>query len=330
MTIIIWQESRSLSEVLVSKLIMKRVVSICIVVCASGVLVVAAIWPSRNQQSNQTPSRFVVEAPHQNLKTVNYAGVNFTFDAILAVEVKSETRPEIVESKWTDIGPEYPVFTFKGYQNDSEEGGTAEIRVFSISKFREVARKSSAWYNSVSYPGDIDLRKDFDTEVRILELLLANQPSPSETGRFLGRARGSKGCGEMPFLPMWEWCQAFATRPKYVSFKNGRGVFYLAHMDRETSRVTNADLRYIFQGITLDRGHYVSALFPVAAPFLPKNSLVPEVEQWNSENYLLSHKSKKYQNYVRPIIMKLNELPAEHFTPRLELIERLIQSLEVK
>ena len=308
---------------------MKRVVSICVLVCASGVLVVAAVWRSRHQESNRAPSRFVVET-HQKSNTVNYAGVSFTFDASLASEVKSDTLPEVIESKWTDIGPEYPVFMFKGYQNESEEGGTAEIRVFSISKFREVARKSSAWYNSTAYPGDVDLRKDFDTEVRILELLLANQPSPSETGRFLGRARGSKGCGEMPFLPMWEWCQAFATRPKYISFKNGRGVFYLAHMDRETSQVTNTELQYIFQGITADREHYVSALFPVAAPFLPKNSLAPGVERWNEENYLLSHKSKKYQNYVRPIIKKLKELPAEDFTPQLELIERVIQSLEVK
>ena len=310
---------------------MKRVVNICIVVCASGVVVVAAVWRLRHRpDSNETTSRFVVEAPHQKSKAVNYAGVSFTFDATLASEVKSETLPEVVESKWTDIGPEYPVFRFKGYQNESAEEGTAEIRVFSISKFRDVARKSSAWYNSTAYPGDIDLSKDFDDEVRVLELLLAKQPSPSETGRFLGRARDSIGCGEMPFLPMWEWCQAFVTRPKYISFKNGRGVFYLAHMDRETSQVTNADLQYVFQGITVDRQHYVSALFPVAASFLPKNSLVPEVEQWNNENYLLSHKSKKYQNYVRPIIRQLNGLPASDFRPRLELIEHVIQSLEVK
>jgi hypothetical protein len=68
----------------------------------------------------------------------------------------------------------------------------------------------------------------------------------------------------------------------------------------------------------------------VAAPFLPKDSLVPEVEGWDTENYLLSHKSKKYQDYVHPIIRKLNALPAKNFTPRLDLVEHVIQSLEVK
>lgn len=310
---------------------MKRVVSLFVVVCASGVLVVAALWSLRHRQSeNQTPARFVIEAPTQKPNIVNYAGVSFTFDASLASEVRSEILPEVVESKWTDIGPEYPLFTFKGYPNESTEAGTAEIRVFSISKFREIARKSSAWYNSVSYPPDTDLVKPVDEEVRVLKLLLASKPPPQEIGRFLGKARGKAGCGEMPFLPMWEACQAFATRPTYVSFKNGQGIFYLTHWDRETSQVTNADLTYVFQGITTDGEYYVSAELPVAAPFLPKDSLAPGVYEWNAENYLLSHKSKKYQNYVRSIIAKLKALPARDFKPNLLLLEQMIQSLEVK
>jgi hypothetical protein len=293
-----------------------------------GVYLGCAYLRSRAIQAVQAKQLAASETAKAN--TVNYAGVRFTFDASLASKVNAEMLPEVIESKWTDIGPEYPLFTFEGYPHESREAGSAEIRVFSISKFREVARKSSVWYNSTAYPGDIDLRKDFDQEVRVLKLLLAKRPSPSQTGRFLGQARGSGGCGAMPFLPMWEWCQAFATRLKYISFKNGDGFFYLAHMDRETSRVTQANLQYIFQGITGNGEYYVSALFPVAAPFLPKDSLVPEVEGWDTENYLLSHKSKKYQDYVHPIIRKLNALPAKNFTPRLDLVEHVIQSLEVK
>jgi hypothetical protein len=261
---------------------------------------------------------------------VNYEGVSFTFDSTLASEVEAEILPELIEGKWTDIGPEFPLFTFNGYPNESQEGGTAEIRVFSISKFREVARKSSAWYNSTAYPADVDLRKDFDEEVRVLKLLLAKKPLSTETGRFLGQARGSGGCGAMPFLPMWEWCQAFATRPKYITFKNGEGVFYLAHMDRETSQVTQANLHYIFQGITGNGEYYVSALFPVAAPFLPKDSLVPKVQRWDTENYLLSRRSRKYRAYVNPIIAKLNALHAKDFTPHLDLPEHVIQSLWIR
>lgn len=292
---------------------------------------IAAAFAVGFRTASQTKQLEATQSPNPKTKNhVSYKGVSFNFDPSLASAVKSETLPEVIESKWTDIRPEYPFFTFEGYPNESKESGTAKILVFSISKFREVTKKSSAWYNSVAQPGGIDLTKDFDEEVRVLKLLLANKPVPSNAGRFLGRARGSKGCGEMPFLPMWEWCQAFATRSKYLNFENGQGVFFLAHMDRETAQVTQADLQYIFQGITADGEYYVSALFPVAAPFLPKNSLVPEVEKWDTENYLLSHESKKYKNYVRPIIKKLNALPANGFTPRLELVEQVIQSLEVK
>ena len=71
------------------------------------------------------------------------------------------------------------------------------------------------------------------------------------------------------------------------------------------------------------------AEFSVAAPFLPKGD-EPEVVAWNEKNYLLSHKSKEYQNYLRPLLTKLETLPANKFQPKLELLEQLIGSLEVQ
>ena len=102
----------------------------------------------------------------------------------------------------------------------------------------------------------------------------------------------------MPFLPLWEACQAFVARPRYVRFKNGEGVLFLTQMDvGETSQVTNQGLEYAFQGMTNDGQFYVYAEFSVAAPFLPMGN-EPEVQQWNEKNYLLSHKSPAYQKFV--------------------------------
>lgn len=56
----------------------------------------------------------------------------------------------------------------------------------------------------------------------------------------------------------------------------------------------------------------------------------PDVARWNEKNSVLPHGSKKYQNYLRPILTKLEALPANEFQPNLELLEQLIQSLEVQ
>lgn len=305
---------------------MKRViVPIAFVFLMSGVAVMATRVLADRETPPLAPKSFTQRIA-ENTKTVSYKGISFAFDAALASDVKSETREELVESKPSDVGPAYPIFTFISYPTDN---GRAQIRVFSVEEFREVMRKSAAWYNSTAYPPDSDWVSPFNQEIRVLKHLLQKKPQEN-VGRFLGKARGLPGCGAMPFLPMSERCQAFAARVTYVSFKNGAGVFFLTQWDKETSMITNEGLEYAFQGITNDGKYYVSAQFTVAAPFLPKDWHAPGVYDWNAKNYLLSHTSKKYQNYVRPIEKKLNALQPGEFQPNLELLEQLIQSLEVK
>lgn len=129
---------------------------------------------------------------------------------------------------------------------------------------------------------------------------------------------------------MWEASQAFFARPQYISFKNGRGVFFLTQWNvSDTSQVTNDGLEYAFQGITDDGRYHVYAEFAVTAPFLP-NDGDPNVEAWNEKNYLLPQKSRAYQEYLKPIIAKLQEMPSDQFQPNLKLLEQLVASMEVK
>jgi len=265
--------------------------------------------------------------------TVSYQGVTFTFDPSLAAEVTSETIPASTDSKPSDTWPEHPGFTFVGYPRPrSLPPRDPHLRVFSLSKFREAFRVASKEYaKTLVNPAPFDdWTIDFDKEVRLLKSLLAAKPRQANLGRFLAKARGQKGCrAAMPFLPMWEACQALVAHARYVKFRNGEGVFFLTQWDTETSRVTNDGLEYAFQGITNDGQYYVYAEFSVAAPFLPKGD-EPEVQAWNVKNYLLPHKSPQYQKYVRPIAAKLDALPANRFKPNLDLLERLIGSLEVQ
>jgi hypothetical protein len=265
---------------------------------------------------------------------VSYKGVSFSFDPTLASEVKPETITASTEGKPSDIWPEHVGFKFVGYPPIAKlQAQDPQMRVFSVAKFREAFQIASKEYaKSLADPSKAeDWTIDFDDEVRVLKSLLKTKPTKATLARFLTRARGAQACSmaTMPFLPMWEACQAFIARPRYVKFRNGEGVLFLTQMDTETSRVTNAGLEYAFQGITNDGRSYIYAEFSVAAPFLPKGD-EPEVQTWNTKNYLLSHKSPRYQNYVRPIVAKLEALPANQFRPNLELLEQLVVSLEVQ
>jgi hypothetical protein len=300
-------------------------------VLALAVSIIISGYGESYRQYASAESKPTINPTVNKVISANYQGVSFTFDSLLASGVKAETIPSVLEGKPSDIVPKYPLFTLVGYpRSDDPEIRSPELRVFRVDKFREaVATAGKEANRSVVYPPNPpEWTVYFDKEVQVLKLLLAKKPSQINVGPFLAKARGEKGCGQMPFLPMWEACQAFAARAGYVDFKNGKGVLFLTQWNRETYPITNKGLIYAFQGITDDGKHYVSAEFSVAAPFLPHGS-EPEVVEWATKNYLLPHKSKEYQSYLRPILEELEGLPADQFRPNLTLIENLIVSLQI-
>lgn len=281
-----------------------------------------------NRQPSQSgPVKLASEPIPQKTNTVSYKGVSFTFDPSLTSEVKSETTAAEVEDP-TNIVPEHRAFTLTGYPGPK---GYPQIRVFPIVKFREAVAEASRKYSKqVVYPKDpIDWTVNFDEEIRTLKALVAEKPEHANLTSVIGKARHGKNCSQMPFLPMWERCQVFVAHVRFVNFKNGQGAFFLTQYDRETTQVTNEGLEYVFQGITADGQYYVSAEFSVSAPFLPSGD-EPDVVAWNEKNYVLPHTSKEYQNYLRPVLAKLEAFPADKFQPKFDLIEPLIQSLDIQ
>jgi len=315
----------------------KRAIIATLIVFLLGGIGVISIRPLLRRQPPQTalakraPQPVVIKT-----NTVSYGGVSFTFDQSLATEVKAETIPAMTDSKPSDIVPEHPAFTLVGYPRPrSMPENDPELRAFSITKFREAMHQASMEVAKTTVPPTGDWGPDVDEEVRVLKELLSKKPAKDGLKAFLARVRASEpqkfdDYPQMPFLPLLEATQAFVARPKYVSFRNGVGVFFLTQWDvSDTEQVSNEGLEYAYQGITNDGQYYVYAEFSIAAPFLPKGD-EPEVVAWNEKNYLLSHKSKVYQNYLHPILRKLESLPADKFQPNLELLERLIQSLEIQ
>jgi hypothetical protein len=319
---------------------MRRATTPIVVLFLMGGIAVAATRLLLHREPFQNaPIKPAAGLNAEKTKTVSYKGISFSYDPSLAPEIKSETISAMVDGKPSDIVPEHPGFTLIGYrQPRATPKNNSHIRVFSIAKFRDAVSMASKEYaKTVVFPSNLpDWTVYFDEEVRVLRALLAKHPKPENLKTFIKIERDKtpalrmgNGYPQMPFLPMWEATQAFIGHVRYVNFKDGKGVFFLTQWDTDTHQITNGGLEYAFQGMTSDGKYWVYAEFSVAAPFLPSDD-DPAVIAWVEKNYLLEHKSKKYQSYLRPVLAKLEPLSADKFQPNLELFEQLIQSLEVK
>jgi hypothetical protein len=250
-------------------------------------------------------------------KDITYRGISFNYDALLAYEIKAETKPAYALQEKTDTGqgvvPEHIAFSFVGTYASQHESSffSPGITVYPIAEYKKALSKSRSYV------------QQFEDEIQKLRALLSEQSDVKED--------------TIPFLPFEVGAsQRFHAGVKYVNFKNGKGVFFLTQYNIEPALVNNEGLTYTFQGITDDNVYYVSAIFPVTAPFLPES-----YEDESSEDYALiiptsfrRHEyetfEKNYKIYLDKVIKKLERLPSDSFQPKLTILEDLIRSLEVR
>jgi hypothetical protein len=125
----------------------------------------------------------------------------------------------------------------------------------------------------------------------------------------------------LPFLPLVNGKQAVHAQVRYLDFKNGNGVRYLAQYNTGMMKVNNVQLVYTFQGLTSDGKFYIAAVLPVTHPELPAAA----------EGFATSETELKgYPDYLAKTAAWLDQQPAARFTPDLAKLDAMIQSIEVK
>ena len=131
--------------------------------------------------------------------------------------------------------------------------------------------------------------------------------------------------GVMPVLPvtprpMGRWMQY---RP--LDTQVGPGVRYLADTPLRPfpGPVTNQDLGYYYQGLTADGKYYLSFYFPVSAPGLPEAT--QEVTRELAAKFDSIEAAGAYMAELR---QQLDSLPPSAFTPQLDLIDKIVQSIK--
>ena len=222
---------------------------------------------------------------------VSAAGTSFILPEGLGTGATNQLVPANSDTSnpvW-DIHPTYTQFNLQGYPLEGKFF-EPQIFVYPATQFAQMQEGAAA-------------------TIVNLEALLAhpNNALPSQ----------------LPFLPPFNAAQVFTAQPKILHFQNGSGIRYLTEFAQYPASANNHDLFYTFQGLTNDGANYVTAILPINASFLaadekPESAVPPDGIPYDQNNP---------QGYYAAIVAKLNSTEAGAFSPSLDDLDTLIQSI---
>ncbi len=118
----------------------------------------------------------------------------------------------------------------------------------------------------------------------------------------------------------------FSSHTGGLAMANGKGIRYLTQFNQAALPVNNQELIYYFHGLTSDGSTYVEAILPVSAAFLapddnPNSALPAGGIPFNMDDLAA---------YFQAVASKLDATPPSQFTPSLDTLDALIQSINTK
>jgi hypothetical protein len=154
---------------------------------------------------------------------------------------------------------------------------------------------------------------------------LAVDPSVKDTVDALKALLAAEGQaiptdGKLPFFPMFPANQVFHSQAKILHHLNGSGLRYLTMFSQAYLPVDNYNLFYTYQGLSSDGSTYVIAILPIKASILPEQQDLPADAQAFMD---------AYDTYLGKTSSELNALAPDQFTPNLDEIDRMIETLRL-
>jgi hypothetical protein len=161
-------------------------------------------------------------------------------------------------------------------------------------------------YPAADYGSMLDfVQQDIDT----LKLIIANQ--------------SAEGTSELPLLPPQYAQQLFHSNFKHIQFQNGQGIRYVTQYAQAFVPINNHDVFYTFQGISSDGKTYISFILPVTNPLLQADeNTIPGGD--------FTAFSNNFETYLAGIKSQLDASPDDSFTPNVQLLDEMVQSLILK
>lgn len=168
-----------------------------------------------------------------------------------------------------------------------------------VDNLPQIAVYPASEYNFI-YVGAID-------ELR--RVLSAGSPTPDVPQR-------------LPIIPHKN--KTLDAQPVLLDFANGRGLRFLAYfrgVGEPLRPITAGRIAYVFLGLTDDGQNFVQVLVPLTTTLFPETQ-PPDLDTAAFE--------ETYNDYLAQVRRDLNTASAQTFTPRLDILDDLVRSLEVR
>jgi len=162
------------------------------------------------------------------------------------------------------------------------------------------------------------------------ELVPAAFESIRRLDNILYGSGGSISEDQLPAVPFFNAQQVFAANIQAVSFQNGGGVRFLTEYAQNNAPVNNHELFYQFQGVTRDGAYYIIAILPVTAPVLAETSDAGAVLPPGGIPYPdMTDPNADWQGYYTAVTGLLNSTTPDVFTPSINQLDMLIESIQI-
>lgn len=247
------------------------------------------------QALTSSPSQSVSTPVQTNGMPVSYENVSFVIPNGMASGANPEKMTAVDTNSgapW-EIAPTHLRFTLTGYQL---QGKFFEPQIY-------------------VYPAD--------------EYAQVNSNAGEQIGRLKKAAAGSPLLKEtLPNVPFFNAAHIIAANIKLLNFQNGNGVRELTQYDQYPAPINNHELFYHFEGLTSDGKYYVIAILPITAPILAEDekpeSPVP------AGGVPIPANTGPNEVYYISVTQKLNGLSPDNYTPSLNALDALVQTILVK
>jgi hypothetical protein len=132
----------------------------------------------------------------------------------------------------------------------------------------------------------------------------------------------------LPTIPWFNAEPLIAAHIQMIPFQGGKGIRWLTQYAQYFAPINNNELFYHFDGLTSDNKYYIIAVLPVTASILPENenpnAPVPEGGVPIPTDIGVNN------SYYISVTERLNSIAPDAYTPSLNTLDTLIQSILIK
>ena len=242
--------------------------------------------------------------------TAEFRNFSFTYSMDIAngvdVDNVQAVTPEDA-ADFMDMTPAHVAFSFINWQPEillESEMWQPVIRIYPIEGFAAFGDATSNRYQP---------------QADALAALLENKPDDLEAALADLYPEGANvQTDALPFLYNAMAAQVFQAHVKYLEFDGGSGIRYLTFYAQAVNPVEEGWVFYTFQGLSEDGEYYIHATFPVITN-VAILSEIPDVDTVMNN----------YEAYLSEVVAALDAQPAEAFTPSLEVLDIMVESIVI-